>query len=69
MKLMGFGETWVIFATVISCMPSATSVSMLAELYDIEPGYSAQAVGTTSLFSVLTMPVVIFYVQTVLLPL
>ena len=44
-------------------MPCATTLTMLAELYDINPRYSAQAVGTTSLFSVLTMPCVMFLAQ------
>ena len=69
MKFMGFSQLWIFFGATVVAMPTATTETMLAELYDIEPGYSAQAVGTTSLFSVLTMPIVIFYVQTVLLPL
>ena len=67
MKLMGFSELWIFFAATVVAMPTATTETMLAELYDIEPGYSAQAVGTTSLFSVITMPIVIFVVQTVVL--
>ena len=63
MKLLGFSEMWIIFATVITCMPSATSVSMLAELYDITPGFSAQGVGTTSLLAIATMPCVIWIAQ------
>ena len=62
-------ELWIFFAATVIAMPTATTETMLAELYDIDPGYSAQAVGTTSLFSVITMPLVIFYVQMVLLPL
>ena len=63
MKLMGFSDMWILFATVITSMPSATSVSMLAELYDISPGFSAQCVGTSSLFSIATMPCVIWIAQ------
>lgn len=63
MKLLGFADSWVIFATVISCMPAATSVSMLAELYDVSAGFSAQGVGTTSLLSIATMPCVIILAQ------
>ncbi len=63
MKLLGFSDMWVLFATAITAMPSATSVSMLAELYDISPGFSAQGVGTTSLLAIATMPCVIWIAQ------
>ena len=63
MWLLGFNQTWILFAAAVIAMPSATVVSMLAELYDITPGYSAQAVGTTSLISLATMPVVIAFAQ------
>ncbi len=63
MKLCGFDANWILFAATVTSMPSATTVTMLAELYDITPGYSAQAVGTTSLFSIATMPMVIAFAQ------
>lgn len=66
MKILGFDSFWILFATVLTCMPSATSVSMLAELYDISPGFSAQGVGTTSLFAIATMPCVILLAQKII---
>ena len=66
MKLMGFDSMWILFATALTSMPSATSVSMLAEMYDITPGFSAQGVGTSSLFSIATMPCVIFLAQKII---
>ena len=63
MKLLGFSEMWILFGTAITSMPSATAVSMQAELYDISPGYSAQCVGTSSLLSVATMPCVIMIAE------
>lgn len=63
MILMGFSSDWVLFAAAVTSMPSATSATMLAEMYDIRPEYSAQAVGTTSLLSVATMPCVMLTVQ------
>ena len=63
MKLLGFNEMWILFGTAITAMPSATAVSMQAELYDISPGYSAQCVGTSSLLSVATMPCVIMIAE------
>lgn len=59
MRLLRCDGDWILFAAAVTSMPSATTVTMLAELYDISPAYSAQAVGTTSLLSVLTMPCVI----------
>ncbi len=58
-----FSTDWILFATALTCMPSATAVSMLAELYDISPRFSAQGVGMTSLLSVAIMPVVVAIAQ------
>ena len=63
MRLLGFSAEWIRFAAIVAAMPSATTVTMLTELYDISPGYSAQVVGTTSLFSIFTMPCVIWVAQ------
>lgn len=63
MRLLQCDAEWILFAAVVSSMPSATTVTMLAELYDISPAYSAQAVGTTSLLSVVTMPCVMVIAQ------
>ena len=62
LKLIGL-DNWILFAAAVTSMPCATTLTMLAELYDINPRYSAQAVGTTSLFSVVTMPCVMFLAQ------
>ena len=66
MKILGFDSFWVLFATILTCMPAATSVSMLAELYDISAGFSAQGVGTTSLFAIATMPCIILLAQKII---
>jgi predicted permease len=63
MRLTGFSADWILFAAVVASMPSATTVTMLAELHDISPVYSAQAVGATTLFSVATMPCVVWIAQ------
>ena len=67
MKLCGFGDLWIIFATIISAMPSATTVSMLAELYDIKPTFSAIAVGATSLISIASMPLITYVANLIIL--
>ena len=65
LKLIGL-DNWILFGAAVTSMPSATTVTMLSELYDINPRYSAQAVGTTSLFSIITMPCVMFVAQKLL---
>lgn len=50
----------VMFCTVISALPSAATITMLAELYGIKPGYAAQTVGSSSLLSVATLPLMYF---------
>ncbi len=62
-KLLGFSDFWVLFITAVSAMPSASSTSMFAELYDTAPEYSAQCVGTSTLLSILTMPLLIMVAQ------
>ncbi len=57
-KLVGLDDNMVLFATAAAALPSATNITMFAELYDIAPGYAAQTVGVTSLFTILTMPCV-----------
>ena len=66
MRLVGFGAEWIQFAAIVSAMPSATTVTMLTEIHDITPEYSAQVVGTNSLFSILTMPCVIWIAQRII---
>ena len=63
MRLLGFDNRWILFAATVLSMPCATTVTMLAEIHDIAPGYSAQGVGTTSLLSIATMPCVLWLVQ------
>ena len=59
MKIFGFSDFWILFVTAITGMPAASATSMFAELYDTSPGFSAQVVGTSTLFSIATMPLVI----------
>ena len=66
MKLVGFSEMWILFSVALTCMPTATSVSMLGEMYDVAPGFSAQGVGTSSLLSIATMPCVLFVAQKII---
>ncbi|MBE6702873.1 MAG: hypothetical protein E7585_05635 [Ruminococcaceae bacterium] len=50
----------VLFSTVIAALPCGASISMLGELYDIDPEYAAQTVGTSSVLCVATLPLLYF---------
>ena len=65
-KLIGLSYEMIMLLTVMAAMPSAAMVSMLSELYDIEPGYASQSVGTTALLSTATLPLVLYIAQLVL---
>ncbi len=59
MKLIGIDAMWIMVVVTVAAMPSATTVSMMAETYDISPEYSARAVGLSSILSIITMPLII----------
>lgn len=62
-KLCGLSDTYVLLCTVMAGLPSASSVSMLAELYDIEPGFASQTVGMSSVLTVASLPLVVWFAQ------
>ncbi len=49
-------EIYAIFVTAAAALPAASSVSMMSETYGLDSGYSSLVVGTSSLLSVLSMP-------------
>ncbi len=65
-KLCGLSDTYILLATAMAGVPSAATVTMLAELYDIEPGYASQTVGMTSLLSTATLPLMMLFAQWVI---
>ena len=54
---------YILLSAAMAGVPSAATVSMLAELYDIEPGYASQSVGMTSILSTATLPVVMIFAE------
>lgn len=62
-KLCGLSETYILLVTAVVGVPSASTITMLAEVYDIEPGYASQTVGLTSILSTVTLPVVMLFAQ------
>lgn len=59
--VVGLPDYMVVFACVMSAMPCPTAVTMFGELYNVSPGYAAELVGTSTLFSTATiLPIVAF---------
>ena len=56
-------ELYALFFTAAAALPTASSVTMMAETYGLDSGYSSLAVGTSSLLSVGTMPLVLLVAQ------
>ena len=54
---------YILLSAAMAGVPSAATISMLAELYDIEPGYASQSVGMTSILSTATLPVVMIFAE------
>ena len=62
-KLLGFDRDMVLFMTAVCSLPTATMVSILAEMYDNKPEFSAQLVGMSSLLSIATVPVILKFAE------
>ena len=59
-------EIYAIFVTAAASLPTASSVTMMAENYGLDSGYSSLTVGTSSLLAVLTIPVTMMIAQWIL---
>ncbi len=62
-KLVGLPDFLVLFCTVEAALPSAATITMFSELYGLNAGYASQTVGTSSLLSVATLPLVLLGAQ------
>ncbi len=56
-------EIYILLAAAMAGVPSAATITMLAELYDIEPGYASQTVGMSSILSTASLPLVMLFAQ------
>ncbi len=59
MKVFGFDSQIVVIFTAIISLPSASTVTMLAETYDMKPEFSSLTVGMSTILSVVTIPFII----------
>ena len=62
-KLVGLPHDMVLFATVEAALPAAASITMFSEMYGLNAGYASQTVGTSSLLSVGTMPLILLLAE------
>ena len=58
-KLIGLPHDMILFVTVEAALPAASSITMFSEMYGLNSGYASQTVGTSSLLSVGTLPLVL----------
>ncbi len=58
-KLIGLSDQLVLICTVEAALPSAATITMFSEIYGLNAGYASQTVGTSSLLSVGTLPLVL----------
>lgn len=56
-------EIYAIFVTAAAALPTASSVTMMAENYGLDSGYSSLTVGTSSILAVATIPMTMMIAQ------
>lgn len=59
-------EIYAVFVTAAAALPAASSVTMMCETYGVDAGYSSLAVGTSSVLSVLSLPLTMLVAQWIL---
>jgi len=59
-------EIYATFVTAAAALPTASSVTMMAESYGLDSGYSSLTVGTTSILAVATIPLTMMVAQWIL---
>lgn len=59
----GLSDEMCMFIMIMAGLPTASLTNMFAELYDIEPGYAATSVGMTTVFAVITLPLIVYIAQ------
>lgn len=59
--LIGLPEYMIVFGAIMASMPCAAVVTMFGEMYRISPGYGAELVGASTVFSVVTILPMVSY--------
>lgn len=66
-KLIGLSGEMIMFAAVMSALPTAANVVMFGERHNIAPGYASHAVGFITLLSAVTIPVIMKFAEYIIL--
>ncbi len=61
--LCGLSDTYVLLIAAMTGVPSATSIVMLSEMYDLDSAYAAKTVGISAVLSTPTLPLVMLFAQ------
>ncbi len=59
MHLLGFGADTVLLVTTLCATPVAAMVTVVSQLYGVNPGYSSMPMSLTTVMCVATLPVVV----------
>lgn len=59
MHLLGFGADTVMLVTTLCATPVAAMVTVVAQLYEVNPGYSSMPMSLTTVLCVATLPIVV----------
>jgi hypothetical protein len=65
-RLLGLPELFVYMGALMSAMPSAAAAAIFAETYESDAKTAAAYVGVSTLFSIVTIPAVIWLIEWVL---
>ena len=66
LKLLGFSFQFATFGALMASLPTAAMTAMFAESYDIHPTFASQNVGVDTLLTLLTVPLVMQLVSSIL---
>lgn len=65
LNLVGLSDFYVIFGTVMAALPTASMVTILGELYGINPAFASRIVGFTTIVCTVTLPVAVKLAQVI----
>lgn len=65
-KLIGLSNDMIMFAAVMSALPTAANVAMFGERYNISPDYASHTVGMITLLSAVSVPIMMKFSEFVI---
>ena len=64
--LVGLSEQYVYLFTILSALPSATNTAMYGTLYDIAPKFGAKLCSVSTVISMATVPLMIYFAEMII---